>query len=131
MGKECFTQEWLESTSPNPGTTDGQRPHDEGEEGFAARLYSLCRSVLGDLCSQEQRSLSPRGLQSLLLREELAKLYLWGHSFGPGELDIALDYSDDARYLVLDALTDIGRSILRGKIFKIQERYSSKIYLVS
>ena len=128
MGKECFTQKWLESSSPNPTTTDGQRPHDEGEEGFAARLYSSCRSVLGDLCSCEQGSLYSRSLQPHLLREELAELYLWGHGFGPGELDTALDYSDDARYLVLDALADIGQSLLWGKISKNQERYLSEIY---
>lgn len=53
--------------------------------------------------------------QSLLLREELTKLYLWGESFGPGELDIALEYSDDTRYSVLDTLGDVGRLLLRGK----------------
>lgn len=129
MGKECFTQKWLESSSPNPGTTDGQRPHDEGKEGFAARLYSLCRSVLRGLCSQEQSSPYFENLQPLLLREELAKFHLWGHGFSPGELDAALDYSDDARYLVLDALADIGRILLRGKISEIQETHLSEIHL--
>ena len=131
MDKECFTREWLESSSSYSAKSKGQQSYDEGEQGFAAQLYSLCQSVLGDLCSQGQRSSSSRSWQSLLLREELAKLYLWGHDFGPGELDTALDYSDDARYLVLDALTDIGCSLLRGKIFKIQERYFSEIYLES
>lgn len=130
MSKKEYTQKWLESSPLNP-TTDGQRPHDEDEEGFAAQLYSMCRSVLRDLCLQDQGLPSSGSPRSLLLREELAKLYLWGHSFGPGELDIALDYSDDARYLVLDALTDIGRSLLHGKMSEIQERYLSEIHLDS
>jgi hypothetical protein len=58
-----------------------------------------------------------------LFERKLAELYLWSHSFGPGELDTALDYSDDARYLVLDALRDVGRSLSRGKISEMQERY--------
>lgn len=109
------TKEWLESSSSNLLTIDAQSAYGKDEEGLAAQLYSLCRRVLRDLCSQKQDLPSTRP-HSLLLREELTKLYLWGQSFGPGELDIALEHSDDARYIVLDALGEIGRSLLRGKI---------------
>lgn len=130
MSKKIYTQNWLESSPSDPATTDGERLHDEDEEGFAAQLYSLCRIVLGGFCSQEHGS-SSRRLQSVLLREELAKLYLWGQSFAPGELDTAVDYSDDVRYLVLDALGDIGRSLLRGKISEISEIYLLEIHFDS
>lgn len=117
-----YTQEWLESCASNPLTIDGQLAHDEDEEGIAIQLYSICSSVLRDLCSQTQDPHSTRP-QSLLLREELTKLYLWGQSFGPGELDLALEHSDDVRYIVLDALGNIGRLLLRGKISETQESY--------
>lgn len=108
-----YTQEWLESSDSSRVINDGQLNHDEDEEGIAGQLYSSCRSVLRDLCSQEQDPPSTTA-QSLSLREELAKLYLWGHSFSPGELDTALENSDDVRYIVLDTLGDVGRSLLRG-----------------
>lgn len=136
MSKTRYIQKWLDARPSNVATTDGQRAHGEGEgegegeQGFAAGLYYLCQSVMGVLCSQEQDSPSRR-LQSLLLREELAKLYLWGQSFGPGELDTALDYSDDARYLVLDALGKVGRSLLLGKILETQESYLVDLHLVA
>lgn len=110
-----YTEEWLKSSSSNGVTIDAQLAHDKYEEGLAGQLYSLCRSVLRGLCSQEQDP--PLGRpQSLLLREELTKLYLWGQGFSRGELDTALEYSDDVRYIVLDTLGDVGRSLLRGKI---------------
>lgn len=117
-----YTQKWLESSASNLITIDGQLPYDEDKEGLAAQLCSLCRSVLRDICSQTQDSPSER-LQSHLLKEELTKLFLWGHSFGPGELEITLEHSDDVRYNVLDALGDIGRLLLRGKISEMQEGY--------
>ena len=130
MSENCYTQEWLESSASNLTVSSEQwsHDHDETEEGFAAQLYSLCQSVLGNLCQDPPSS---RRLQSLHLREELAKLYLWGHSFGPGELDSALGYSDDARYRVLDALADVGRSLLHGKIFEIQQDKLSEVHLDS
>ena len=112
------TKEWLESSSSNLLTIDGQSAYGKDEAGLAAQLYSLCRRVLGDLCSQKQDLPSTRPL-----REELTKLYLWGQSFGPGELDIALEHSDDARYIVLDALGEIGRSLLRGKFLETQANH--------
>lgn len=116
MSQKCYTQEWVESNPSNLATADGHQPQDESEEGVAAQLYSLCQSVLGSLCSRDQGAPSSTKLQSVLLREELAKLYLWGHSFGPGELDSALDYDDDVRHLVLDALTSLARLLRCGKI---------------
>ena len=115
MSKSGYTKAWLESSCSNLATTNRPGVHNECEEGFATRLYSLCRSVFGDLCSQEQ-DFPSRRLQLLLLREELAKLYLWGQAFGPGELDKAIDYSEDVRYLVFDALGEVGRTVLRGKV---------------
>ena len=121
--RDRYTQEWLESSSSNLLSIDGQLVYDEDEQGLASQLYSLCKSVLRDLCSQEQGPPSKRS-QSLLLKEELTKLYLWGQNFSPGELDTALGHADDARYIVLDALGNVGQSLLRGKISGTQEGYS-------
>jgi hypothetical protein len=84
------------------------------DEGLPTQLYMLCLNTLKDLCFQGQHQLRGRA-QSLLLREELMKLYLWGEGFGPGELETALEYSDDTRYIVLDILGGVGHLILRGK----------------
>jgi hypothetical protein len=116
------TRKWLESTSSNLKTTYYQVLHPKVEEGLASQLYSLCRSTLRDLCVKKE-CIPTRSAQSVLLQEELTKLYLWGESFGPGELDIALEYSDDTRYSVLDTLGDVGRLLLRGKKQKRKEDY--------
>ena len=110
-----YTQEWLDSNSLHLQPIERSRCDDEGEEeGLAARLYRLCQHALRHRCAQER---SERGGEQLssLLKEELTILYLWGQNYGSGELDTALEYSDDARYAVLDALRNLGRALLQGK----------------
>lgn len=110
-----FTREWLDSSfSQDAAMIDEQQSCYGDEQGLASQLYHSCQCVLRDLCVERQVTRF-EGLQRLLLREELAKLYLWGQSFGPGELDVALDHSDDARYITLDALGCIGQSLLHGE----------------
>ena len=118
-GRNRYTQAWIDSSSSYPESSDEQLAYERDEEGLAARLYRQCRNALRDLCSQEQ---SGRGNmeQSYLLKEELAMLYLWGQNLGPGELDAALEYSDDVLYAVLDALGNIGHALLKGKTLKTQ-----------
>ena len=111
-----WTQEWLDGhpyASPGPNETLGDS--DIHDQGFAARLYSLCLRLLRYVCRQEKNISSERhGVSSL--KEELGKLYLWGEAFGNGKLDRALDYSDDVRNNVLDSLRDIAKLLLRGMI---------------
>lgn len=84
------------------------------EEGFASQFYSTCLRGLQQLCRQEQEGYAPRA-RSHLLKEELGKLYLWGESFSPGELDKALDEYEEIRDNVLDLLVNLGELIIRGK----------------
>ena len=119
MTSATYTRSWLETNSFDPDAASRRSEHDD-EAGLATRLYISCRESLADMCSSE-----PSGPQSLLLREELAKLYLWGQGFGPEELDTALEYSEDARDVVLNALSSIGRSLLRGKLGKSNSPRSS------
>ncbi|KAL8818722.1 MAG: hypothetical protein Q9191_007878 [Dirinaria sp. TL-2023a] len=111
-----YINEWLESSFSCLKNVDEQHIQEEDEGGLAGglatQLYSSCQSVLDDLCKEKQRR-NPQGSQQIVLTEELAKLYLWGQSFAPGELDAALQHSDDVRYIVLDALACIGRSLLQ------------------
>lgn len=84
-----------------------------GEERFGSRLYSLCLELLRflsrqNICKPHGKALTPD------LKEEVGRLYLWGEVFGNGELDRALDYSDDVRKSVLRSLGDIGKSVLNG-----------------
>ena len=84
----------------------------EHSEGFASRLYNSCLTVFQGVCTR----MCPGA------REEIAKLYLWGQSFGPTELDIAMEYSDDAHTVVLDALGCIGQLLLDGE-HSMMQRY--------
>lgn len=109
-----YTQKWLDTSCSGLASPDESSVNFEEDQGFAARLYWACLRVLGHLCGQAKDRLSST-LRPLLLKEELGKLYLWGESFGLGELDDALDHADDLRNIVLNLLGDVGRSLLRGK----------------
>ena len=91
----------------------GERCTDR-EEGFASQFYGTCLQGFKQLCRQELEGYAP-GTQSYLLREELGKLYLWGESFSPGELDKALDEFEEIRDNVLDLLVNLGELVIRGK----------------
>ena len=84
------------------------------EEGFASQFYSMCLRGFQQLCRQVQEGYAS-GARSYLLKEELGKLYLWGESFSPGELDKALDEYEEIRDNVLDLLVNLGELIIRGK----------------
>ena len=109
-----YTQQWVESSSSLIASSDAEVGSDDNQQGLAAQLYSSCQSALRDVCSHE--SGPETSSRSFVLKEELTKLYLWGQSLGAGELDTALEYSDDARYLVLDTLGNTGRVLLRGEL---------------
>ena len=100
---------------PKSATVNGEQYSVEHSEGFASRLYNSCRTVFQGACTR----------LCIGAREELAKLYLWGQNFGPTELDAALEYSDDAHSVVLDALGCIGRLLLNGELSTVQRCRSS------
>ena len=112
-------QRWLDSST----TTKRSGRGDEYSEGFAERLYHLCLGTLREICRHEMESPSST-LDNLKLKEEVAKLYLWGESFGPGELDEALQHLDDLREDVLELLGQIGKLLLRGTL---QASFSSAV----
>ncbi|KAG6990978.1 hypothetical protein G7Y79_00059g091630 [Physcia stellaris] len=97
-----YTREWLEESVSDSATVNEEQDSIERPEGFASQLYISCRTVLQGACTW----------MCLGAREEFAKLYLWGQSFGPTELDIALEYSDEAHNVVVDALGSIGQLLL-------------------
>ena len=115
-----FMQQWLdsnESTSVDfAGTGAGERAIDR-EEGFASRFYSTCLREFQQLCRKKQEGYA-HGSRSYLLKEELDKFYMWGESFGPGELDKALDESEELRDNVLDLLVNLGDLLICGKASK-------------
>ena len=118
--RKGFMQQWLDSNESPPinfaRTCAGERGADR-EEGFASCFYSTCLREFQRLCRQEQKGYV-HGSRSYLLKEELDKLYMWGESFGPGELDKALEVSEELRDSVLDLLVNLGELLICGKCSK-------------
>ena len=115
-----FMQQWLdsnESTSVKSARTCAGEPGIDRGEGFASRFYSICLRGFQQLCRQKQKEYA-HGSGSYILKEELDKLYLWGESFGPGELDKALGDSEEIRDNVLDLLVNLGELVICGKASK-------------
>ena len=110
-------QQWLDTNGSSyvdfTRTCTGERGIDR-EEGFVSQFYSTCLEAFQQMCRQEQQKYAP-GARSYLLEEELGKLYLWGETFGPGELDKALFESEEIRDNVLDLLVNLGELVIRGK----------------
>ncbi|KAL8712536.1 MAG: hypothetical protein Q9225_006934, partial [Loekoesia sp. 1 TL-2023] len=107
LRRSNWIQEWLDSHPTVPSSFCDQ-PSDSinGEERFGSRIYSLCLQLLKFL--SRQKPCKPQGeALTLDLKEEIGRFYLWGEAFGNGELDRALDYSDDVRKSVLRSLGDI------------------------
>jgi hypothetical protein len=97
-------------------TNHGASARDENVQGFAARLYQLCLHALQKIYIRE-REKRKFGSQATGLRDCLGRLYLWGESFERGELDRALEESDEVRESVLERLGHIGKLLLRGKTY--------------
>ena len=113
MGCQELTLQWIRTRSDTPAES-GQDLSVANSEGVATKIYSVLLILLKELQRQYQGIWGKE--QCSQLQEELHKLYLWGEVFENRELDIVLEYSDDARYTVLNILIDLGRSILKGTI---------------
>ena len=114
-GHGDYLQQWLESDTSDGIEERGTSAENENHQGFAARLYHLCLYALKYI-QKEEHVKSSGSHRSVSFRECLVALYLWGDSFSTGELDKALDQSDDMKESVLEQLARIGKLVLRGKI---------------
>ncbi|KAL9607427.1 MAG: hypothetical protein Q9167_007662, partial [Letrouitia subvulpina] len=83
-------------------------------DGLAMKLYRTCLDIIQEICQQRVPLVGERSLRgpTELLREELGKLYLWGESFTPGQLDKTLNHAEDLRTVVIKALQQIGKLLL-------------------
>lgn len=113
-----YTREWLASKTTAPGTVDDEQAFTKDAAGLPTQLYSSCQKVLQDLCSQ----------QCMEVQEERARLYLWGEGFRPGDLDKALEYSEDLSCVVLRAFKSIGKLLLR-EVSRPLDRSLCSVYL--
>ena len=120
-GRSDSLLRWLDTDASGPFANVGTPTGGEDDQGFAARLYQLCLRALQDFYRQERDKDSSRS-GSIVLRECLGRLYLWAEPFGVGELDRALEQSNELRDDVLERLSHIGKLLLRGKPFSRQIR---------
>lgn len=109
----AYMLQWLRADASNTGDDDGT-PSRDSEEGFVARLYNHCLCALQYILKTE-RIKSPSSSRSSSLGECLGRLFLWGDAFDVGQLDRALDQSDEMKLNVLEQLARIGKLLLRGK----------------
>ena len=124
-GHSDYLLRWLDTGACGPIANVETPAGGEDDQGFAARLYQLCLQALQAFYRQERdRHSSKSGLN--ILRECLGRLYLWGEPFGVGELDRALEQSDELRNNVLERLGHIGKLLLRGKPFSRWMRLCSR-----
>lgn len=112
-GRSGYLLRWLDTDASGPIANVETPAGGEDDQGFAARLYQLCLRALQDFYRQERDKHSSKS-GSIVLRECLGRLYLWGEPFGVGELDRALEQSNELRDNVLERLGHIGELLLRG-----------------
>ena len=105
-----YTAEWLSTNHETPSGSSCDIP--DAHETFAARLYHCCVASFRDFCQFRERQNDTVILKSNL-RDELARLYMWGEYFKDGELDIALALSEELASKVISILSAIGKRLLR------------------
>ena len=109
-----YTLQWLKGDACRVETSQAADFENEQAQSFACRLYRLCLHTLREVSRTRQgERLSTDG--SSPWRECLERFYLWGEDFGDGDLDRALDRSDELRDVVLERLAQIGTLLLSGK----------------
>ena len=113
VGHMHYVHQWLRS---NPTAwDDSDLPPDQADGSLVTKLYRASLEMLRSLCqpSPAQKSLQAH---THIIREELGKLFLWGESLRPGELEKALAFAEGLQEIVLKIFMEIGRLLL-GKIF--------------
>lgn len=82
-----------------------------------ARFYTACLRVYKIVSHYVGlESLSRKDVtQAASGKEGLERLYIWGEGFSDGNLNRALEESDEIRDNVLELLLGIGETLVRGK----------------
>jgi hypothetical protein len=84
------------------------------EVGFVSIVYQTCLQLFGEMWKSFIKDQNrPRAWQAHT-RENLTRLALWGDLFEHGRLDACLDRSTEIRDCVLEALHDIGKTLIEG-----------------
>lgn len=124
-GMDKATIEWLHTgASTSPSSLDQSFEHD----GIATQLHAQSIDIFRRIY-RIKRHTCPSDKSFSKVKEELGKFYLWGNAFADGELDRALESSDDVRFEVLDSLSAIARLLLRGEFvtfFKVPAAFDTQ-----
>ena len=106
--KSHYTQAWLSSLD--------RSCHSEAEpnRGRIFKLYTLCIKLFDHACSEPFLNFTP-GVSQNSMRNELARLHLWGDSLDMVIVDDILDHSDDLKSRILAGLVEISRLLIRCK----------------
>lgn len=111
-----YTNQWVDDNFKS--STLGEAAITDTEDcGFAARLHTACLRIFKLVSHYTCRvsKYQKEAIQAANVKEELGRFYLWGESFPDGDLDRALEQSDEIRDNVLDLLQGIGETLIRGK----------------
>ena len=107
-----YMLQWLAANTVNSDGNHALSTADESNQGFAFHLLQLCLHALRNVQKKEDDQ-CPSSSRTIL-GDCLGTLRLWGDSFGPGELDKALDQSNELKESVLEQLVNIGKVLLQG-----------------
>lgn len=86
------------------------------QEGIIAKLYSQCSLTmvaLMDICKQIPNIIEEPLASMLGVMSE--RLFLWGESLEPAEIEFLTLWSCDLREAIVQCLIDISQGIIRGK----------------
>ncbi|KAL6720532.1 hypothetical protein ACLMJK_002456 [Lecanora helva] len=103
--QDGYMIQWLKDHSFGTKNYEEAPNEDEGNQCLAARLYHFCLRSLQYVYRRE-RSHGRRDPKCF--EDCLGRFYLWGESFEHGELEEALQQSDDLRNSVLEQLIQVG-----------------------
>ena len=136
----AYTQEWIDETvdvgvEQEIIELDLERKF-KHEQGLTTRLYDACLQTFKELCLEnakpspaskdldsEDKCSTGSDLSSNELRmkrnlkNQMARLFLWGEGFSDGRLDKALDLSDELKCLVLQLLCDLSLELQKSRFF--------------
>ena len=108
-----YTLQWLDANASDNETRRALLTEEESDQGLASSLFQQCVHALRDF-QKEEHEKCPSTSRKDSLRESIGTLRLWGDTFGAGELDKALDQSDELKESVLEQFVNIGRLLLQG-----------------
>ena len=86
------------------------------EAGLASMLYQSCIHMFEAIWKQFKKDHKKTRVQQARTRENLSCLVLWGDQLDLGCLDACLERSTEIRDCVLEALHDIGQTLIDGML---------------